>query len=121
MEVLLEEEIFPMLIHQKLSVTLAQEIFAISDTFVLSAIGCHTTLRKNATPLDKVVFVADKIEWDQPGYPPYLDDVLAALEKSLNHAAFSYLNYLWSIQDELKVLHPWAREAYLDLREILQL
>ena len=91
-EVLVEEDTFPMIIHQKLSGVLAREIFAVDDSAILSAIGCHTTLKRDASLLDKVVFVADKIAWDQPGTPPYLDDIIAALEKSIDHAAFVYLD-----------------------------
>ena len=60
-EILDEEYRFPMIIHQKLSVILAREIFHITDDEVLSAVGCHTTLKANAKLLDKVVFPANKI------------------------------------------------------------
>ena len=85
------------------------------DAAILSAIGCHTTLRKDATLLDKVVFVADKIAWDQPGTPPYLDAIQAALNDSIDRAAFVYLDYLWQMRDTLRVIHPWLREAYEQL------
>lgn len=120
-EVLPEEDTFPMIIHQKLSVVLAREIFAIGDSAILSAIGCHTTLKQDATLLDKVVFVADKIAWDQPGMPPYLDNIVAALEKSIDHAAFVYLDYLWQMRDTLKVLHPWTRDAHSELKNRLSM
>ncbi len=118
-EVLPEEAIFPMIIHQKLSVVLAREIFAVDDPAILSAIGCHTTLKQDASLLDKVVFVADKIAWDQPGNPPYLEDIIAGLEKSIDHAAFVYLDYLWQMRDTLKVLHSWTRDAHSELKNRL--
>ena len=118
-EVLPEEDIFPMIIHQKLSLVLARELFDVTDTEILSAIGCHTTLKKDASLLDKIVFVADKIAWDQPGTPPYLEDLLAGLEKSIDHASFVYLDYLWQMRDKLKVLHPWAADAHAQLKEEL--
>lgn len=61
LEVLPEEREFPLIIHQKLSVILAKELFEVDDPRILSAIGCHTTLKPGATPLDKLLFVADKI------------------------------------------------------------
>lgn len=57
-EVLPEEEMFPMIIHQKISKEMAKIIFNIQESEVLDAVGCHTTLRKNSTILDKVLFVA---------------------------------------------------------------
>ena len=59
------ERKFPMIIHQKLSRVIAKEIFKVEDEEILNAICCHTTLRKHATKMDLVLFVADKIEWDQ--------------------------------------------------------
>lgn len=116
LEILPEERLAPMLIHQKLSEAIAREVFRISHADVLSSIGCHTTLKPGAGLLDKVLFVADKIQWDQPGAPPYLPELLARLERSLDGAALCYLEYLWQRRDELPALHPWAKWAYLDLR-----
>ena len=57
-----EEEILPLIIHQRISKVMAEDIFGITNSAILNAIGCHTTLRKDATNLDKVLFVADKIQ-----------------------------------------------------------
>lgn len=118
-EVLPEEDIFPMILHQKLSVVLAREIFGVTDTAVLSAVGCHTTLKAGASRLDKVVFVADKIAWDQSGDPPYLPELRAALDqpgdRALDHAALVYVRHLWDQRESLRVVHPWLRAAYEEL------
>lgn len=82
-EILQEEREFPMIIHQKLSKVIAKEIFKVEDEEILNAICCHTTLRKHATKMDLVLFVADKIEWDQNSTPQYLIEVKKGLEKSL--------------------------------------
>jgi predicted HD superfamily hydrolase involved in NAD metabolism len=113
--ILPEEEAFPMIIHQKISKVMAKEIFGITDQSILDAVGCHTTLRRDATPLDLVLFVADKIAWDQAGIPPYIEDLQNALKKSLIHGAFSYIHYLWERKETLRVVHPWLAEAYEDL------
>jgi predicted HD superfamily hydrolase involved in NAD metabolism len=116
LEVLPEEAAVPMILHQKLSAVMAQQIFGVEDVSVLSAISCHTTLKANASLLDKIVFVADKIKWDQPtGDPPYLADILAALAQSLDQAALCYLDYLWQRRETLRVVHPWFVEAHQQL------
>ena len=89
LEILPEERRFSLIIHQKLSAAVALDVFRVDDPDVLNAIGCHTTLKAGATQLDKVLFVADKIAWDQPGDPPYLDAILQALDHSLDAAALS--------------------------------
>lgn len=114
-DVLAEEEIFPLIIHQKISAYMAEEIFNISNPAVIGAINCHTTLKANASVIDKILFVADKIKWDQKGIPPYLNDILLALDYSLDEAAFCYLDYVWQKKSQLKVIHPWLREAHIDL------
>ncbi|GIP32698.1 bis(5'-nucleosyl)-tetraphosphatase (symmetrical) YqeK [Paenibacillus sp. J2TS4] len=114
-EVLPEEEKFPMIIHQKISRVMARELFRITAEPILSAVECHTTLKKSSSLLDRIVFVADKIEWDQSGTPPYLDHLLKQLDRSPSHAALVYLEFLWDRRDTLKVLHPWAEAAYKEL------
>jgi predicted HD superfamily hydrolase involved in NAD metabolism len=116
-EVLPEEEAFPMIAHQKLSKVMAREIFGVEEAAVLDAIECHTTLKANAGPLDLLLFVADKLSWDQQGTPPYIAQIKNGLETSLQHAAFAYIHFLWERRDTLKVVHPWLIEAYQDLLE----
>ena len=110
-EILAEEIQYPMIIHQKLSVVLAREAFDVTDEEVLSAVGCHTTLKARASLLDKVVFLADKIAWDQKGNPPYIYELVKAMERSLDDAVLEYINYLWERRNQLRVVHPWLVEA----------
>ncbi|ANY75272.1 HAD family hydrolase [Paenibacillus ihbetae] len=120
-DVLPEEEKYPMIIHQKISKVMAEQIFHITDEGILNAVGCHTTLRSNSTLLDQVLFVADKISWDQKGTPPYLIELKKNLQESLTHGAFTYINYLWERKETLKVIHPWLADAYEELRVNVQL
>ncbi|MBX7215102.1 MAG: bis(5'-nucleosyl)-tetraphosphatase (symmetrical) YqeK [Thermoflexales bacterium] len=115
--VLPEERQLPMIVHQRLSAVIARRAFGISDPTVLSAIGCHTTLKPGASTLDKIVFVADKIAWDQPGQPPWLDVLRPALDRSIDAAALAYLEWLWERRATLVVIHPWFRGAYLWLKD----
>ncbi|ULL13552.1 HD domain-containing protein [Paenibacillus sp. H1-7] len=115
-EILPEEALFPMIIHQKISRIIARDVFHIHDPSILDAIECHTTLKAKATLMDLVLFVADKIEWDQPGKPPYLEQLLEQLDTSLEQGAFVYIAYLWNQRDRLKVVHPWLISAFEDLK-----
>lgn len=89
-----EERKMPLIIHQKISKVIAQDIFKINDTSILSAIECHTTLKKEPSKLDLLLFVSDKVKWDQDGNPPYLEGLLYNLDKSLEHSALYYIDYL---------------------------
>jgi predicted HD superfamily hydrolase involved in NAD metabolism len=115
--VLPEEEELPLILHQKISSVMAQRIFNVQSPEILSAIGCHTTLKVNASALDKILFVADKIEWDQKGLPPYISEIESAVNISLDLAVFAYLKYLYDNSSKLKVIHPWLAGAYKELKE----
>ena len=112
LEVLPAEAALPMILHQKLSAVIAEQAFAVADPAVLSAIGCHTTLKAEPAALDMLVFVADKIAWDQPGEPPWLAEIQAALDDSLEAASFCYTSYLWRQRASLPVVHPWFVAAH---------
>jgi len=120
LDTLPEEDRAPMIVHQKLSAVMAREIFGVSNKAVLNAIECHTTLKADASLLDKVVFIADKIAWDQPGNAPFLKGVLTAMERSLDEAVLHYLAYLWQRRNDLLVVHPWLVEAYRQLSSTLE-
>jgi predicted HD superfamily hydrolase involved in NAD metabolism len=115
LDILPAEETAPMLLHQRLSTVIAHELFGVQDESVLSAVGCHTTLKAHASLLDKVVFVADKIAWDQPGTPPYQHELTQALDHSLDRAVFCYLDHLWQQRETLAAVHPWFVDAYQEL------
>lgn len=115
LKILPEEEKFPAILHQKISEAMAKEIFGIKNEKILSAIGCHTTLKENASDFDKIIFIADKIEWDNEGEPPYKENVLLALDRSLDDAVFCYLDYLWKRRQDIAVVHPWMEAAYKQL------
>ncbi|EGO7785224.1 HD domain-containing protein [Enterococcus faecalis] len=108
------EMAFPMIIHQKISKSIAKMDFGIEDNEILSAIECHTTLKKNYSDIDLVLFVADKIKWDQEGKPPYLDGLLQDLNCSLENATYFYIDYI--LKHDIKVVHPWLWDAYNQLK-----
>ncbi|MGE5674157.1 MAG: bis(5'-nucleosyl)-tetraphosphatase (symmetrical) YqeK [Mycobacterium leprae] len=113
-EVLPEERVHPSILHGKLSALIADRVFHVSDPAVLDAMRCHTTLRPNATALDKALFVADKLSW-HPDDAPFRADLAAALTRSLDEAAWCFMNWLW--QQPMPVVHPWARAARAELAE----
>lgn len=117
--VLPEEDKLPLILHQKISKVMAQQIFNIHSNDVLNAIGCHTTLKANASLLDMILFVADKIEWDQEGLPPYIEELEKSTSISIEFAAFTYIKHQWDNRENLKVIHPWLEEAYKDLEKSL--
>lgn len=104
------EEKYPFLLHQIVSIWIAQDIFQIQDERILNAIACHTTLKANPSLYDMVLFLADKISWDQKGIPPYLPQIEKALEISLEKACYEYIRYLFE-NHQLLFPHRKMKEA----------
>lgn len=114
-EILREEEELPLILHQKISKILSTETMMIKDDEILSAIECHTTLKNNPSKLDMIIFIADKLKWDQNGEPPYKEMVLNGLGNSLEKGVFEFMDYQIK-NGNLKVIHPWFKEGYLYLK-----
>ena len=104
------EKQHPFLLHQRLSVVFAQEMFSISDATILSAIECHSTLKTEPSDYDMALFLADKLSWDQYGTPPFYNLVASALEHSLEYASLTYINF---VLNEGMILspHKWLINA----------
>ncbi|WP_019849576.1 bis(5'-nucleosyl)-tetraphosphatase (symmetrical) YqeK [Desulfitobacterium sp. PCE1] len=105
------EKVVPYLIHGKLSAAIAENVFKVKNDGLLHAISCHTTLCANATTLDKVLFLADKMSWDQE-HSPFRTELEKALEKSLDEAVSCFLTWNWNQKDKLDSIHPWLIDAW---------
>lgn len=101
---------YPFLLHQRFSEILCRDYLKITDEAVLSAVGCHTTLKANASDLDMIIFLADKIAWDQEGEPPYEPLVLQALDQSLRQASLAYIDYTMA-HGMILMPHQWLLQA----------
>ncbi|MDU4891437.1 MAG: bis(5'-nucleosyl)-tetraphosphatase (symmetrical) YqeK [Clostridium sp.] len=105
------EQKYPFLLHQRISKLIAFDYFNIKEKDILSSIECHTTLKSKPTKYEMVLFLADKIAWDQAGEPPYLDIIIDGLNISLESACKNYIDYIY---DNNKLLYPhkWMNEAH---------
>lgn len=108
------EEKYHALLHQRVSKIIVQEEFDITDSDILNAIECHTTLKKNASMYDKIIFIADKISWDAKRTPA-LECLKDKAEQSLDEACYFYIKYQFD-NNLLIMPHQWLVEAYDELR-----
>lgn len=104
------EALHPFLLHQRFSRALCAERLGITDEDILSAVGCHTTLKPNASALDMAIFLADKLAWDQPGDPPFGPTIKEALQTSLERASLAYIDYVLA-GGMILTPHRWLLEA----------
>jgi len=113
------EKKYPFLLHQRISRVIAEEDFGITDERILSAVKHHTTLKVNPSAYDMVLFIADKLAWDQVGKAPFYTVVSNALGVSLEKASLVYMDYM---VEHKMLLHPhkWFIEAANYLRMEMQ-
>ncbi len=112
-----EERLFPMLLHQKISKNIASQIFTIKNEFILNAIECHTTLKANSSLFDKILFIADKLEWDQCNHPQYYEMIDSRIKESIDYGIEEYLEYRMTNRNDMLILHPWLESAYKETHE----
>lgn len=98
------------ILHQRISAIIAKKEFNVTDSHILSAIECHSTLKANASEYDILLFLSDKISWDQAETPPFLEILLNAIDISLEYAALTYIRFV--IENNMILLpHMWLKEA----------
>jgi len=115
-----EDRAIPQVLHGPIAAAVIQARLAVQDIAVLDAVRYHTTLRSHATPLDLLLFVADKIAFD-PTTPrlDYLAAMQSGLERSLEAAAWAYLDFVVSHVSELGWrLHPNLVAAHAHLQAL---
>lgn len=110
------ERKYNFILHQRISAIVAKEYFGISNSNILSSIECHSTLKANASEYDMLLFLSDKISWDQQGTPPFLAVIQKALDTSLVAASLAYINFALD-HDMLLLPHKWLVEAKLWLEQ----
>lgn len=84
----------PILLHGPLAVAILQEQYGVHDADVLGAVAWHTTANENMTPLQKVLFLADKIEpHKHDRAPDTIARVAELAEHDLDAAMLAYLDH----------------------------
>jgi predicted HD superfamily hydrolase involved in NAD metabolism len=106
----------PALLHGPIAAAALAEKLGVRDAALLAAVRYHSTLRAGAGPLEKVVFLADKIAYDprSPHHGEYLPALQAA--RSLDEAVLVYLDFV--LDNTWRYgwyLHPDAVAAYREL------
>lgn len=99
------------LLHAVAGAYLARETYGVNDPDILAAIACHTTGKVNMTPLDMVVYLADKIEPTRESYP-LLEQVRMLAQLSLEKALLASMEGTTQfVRKGGKTLHPLTLQA----------
>lgn len=100
----------PKLLHPLVGATIAGKQFNIQDPVILKAIKAHSTGAAQMSPLDKIIYLSDKIEplRDMAG----VEEVREMAEKDLNRAVLMVLDrgLIYLISKSL-LIHPVSVKA----------
>jgi predicted HD superfamily hydrolase involved in NAD metabolism len=113
----------PQIAHGPVAAAVLRARLGVRDEDVLNAVRYHSTLRAGASPLEQLVFIADKIEHDPTArhvgfHPPLME--AARANASLPELCFVYLE--WAVREGPGLgwnVHPHLAEAYSEIQSKL--
>jgi len=106
------EEEAPILLHGPVGAEILRQEYGIDDLEVLAAACFHSTGRAGMSLLEKVIFVADKIEPGKVRAKPALARVRELADRDLDAAILEYLDQMLMVASEENwSLHPQAIAA----------
>lgn len=101
----------PDVLHGKISSLIVKEVFNVTSEDIHNGILYHTTLRKNPSDFEKVIFLADKLTWT---YDDLIYQIEETVTQSLNVACYNALTWMIEhIQSENGLVLDVTQEAYL--------
>ena len=110
------EEEAPILLHGPVGAEILRQEYGIDDPQVLAAARFHSTGRAGMSLLEKVIFVADKIEPGKVRAKPALARVQDLADRDLDAAILEYLEQMLAMaREEGWPVHPQAVAARSDL------
>jgi len=110
------EEEAPILLHGPVGAEILRQEYGIDDPQVLAAARFHSTGRAGMSLLEKVIFVADKIEPGKVQAKPALARVRELADRDLDAAILEYLDQMLVVaREEGWPLHPQAVAARKEL------
>jgi predicted HD superfamily hydrolase involved in NAD metabolism len=109
----------PQVIHGPVAAAVLQQRLGVRDTYGLNAVRYHTTLRAGASPLEQLVFIADKIALDPTSRHMGFHAALLAVKEvaSLRELCLIYLD--WAVREGPGLgwkLHPNLTAAWEEMR-----
>ena len=87
------DEAFPVFLHGPVGAGVLRLRYGLDDEEVLDAIRCHTMGREGMTPLDKVLFLADKLDPSKIGRYAFIVKVERLAREDLDRALLAFIDH----------------------------
>ncbi|PZC43051.1 MAG: nicotinate-nucleotide adenylyltransferase [Chloroflexi bacterium] len=103
----------PVLLHGPLAAVWLESELGCDDEEVVNSVRYHTTGRPCMTHIEKIVFIADKVEAEKLAENPELILVADKMEVDLDESILEYLKLrVKSLMQQKRVVHPLALETW---------
>ena len=103
----------PVLLHGPLAAVWLESDLGCDDEEVVNSVRYHTTGRPSMTNVEKIVFIADKVEPEKLTGNSGLILVAEKIEVDLDESILEYLKLrIRSVMQQNKVVHPLALETW---------
>ena len=106
----------PILVHGPVAARMLTLDYGLDDAEIIAGVDCHTTARPGMTLIEKLLFVADKIEPNKLRANPRLQEVFDLREVDLDAAVVRFLDL--RLEESIAaagMIHPKLIEARNDL------
>jgi predicted HD superfamily hydrolase involved in NAD metabolism len=115
------EQASPVLVHGPVAACILRRDYAYQDDGVLAGIDCHTTARPGMSALEKVLFIADKVEPGKLVHEAALGEVKDLAEESLDAAVLRYLDHMLEQAVQRRwLVHSRSLDARNQLLRVLE-
>lgn len=103
---------FPVFLHGPVGAEVLRLAYAIENAAVLDPICYHTMGRAAMTPLDKVPFLADKLDPSTVGRYPFIGEVARLAREDLDRAPLVFIDHqVKAFIDHKDLVHPGMIEV----------
>ncbi len=110
------ERASPILVHGPVAAAMLRRDYELDDAELLAGVDCHTTARDGMALLEKVLFVADKVEPHKLAREAALAEVRRLAEDDIDAAVLRYLDH--NLEQSVRrgwQVHPRSNEARNEL------
>lgn len=87
------DEAFPVFLHGPIGAEVLCRTYGLHDEEVLQAVACHTMGKAHMTTIDKVIFLADKMDSGKMTRYPFIAEVSRLAKTDLNEALLCFVDY----------------------------
>lgn len=98
---------FPVFLHGPVGAEVLRRKLGVENASILDPIRFHTTGREHMTALDKVLFLADKLDPSKADRYPFIGEVSRIAHQDLDHAMLLFINnQVKAFIDHGDLVHP---------------